>query len=183
MRPKKEPNCTICGVTSYATGLCRNHYENKRRTGDPLGSRYKLVKTECLEDDCTEVASTKGRCKKHYHLHWYYNRPVRPVNPTHHAAKVEVGYSAAHGRVRAARGHARDYLCACGCGQQATDWALKAGSENRLYGSNNGRPTRTAYSLNPYDYQPMTADCHKRYDADTRNRNYKHDKMIDREAS
>lgn len=169
MRPKREPNCIICGRDSYAIGYCRTHYENNRRTGDPLGSRYKKVKATCLEDDCAELAATKGRCARHYAKWYYHNRPVGPLK----RQKDAPSYAGAHNRIRYARGHARDYLCACGCGAQADNWALKAGTGNILLGSIGRRETKSAYSLNPYDYQPMTAACHKAYDARTGNRNYK----------
>lgn len=82
--------------------------------------------------------------------------------------KKIVGYRAAHNRIAADRGPARDYPCACGCGEQAQQWALLEDAPLRLLGLSfaKNRNFLVAYSLDPYDYQPMTRRCHQRYDSD-----------------
>lgn len=173
---RKGTNCSICDKELYAKNYCRNHYENNRRCGDPLGVRYKTTSKTCSTEGCLKPYFARGMCRNCYSLDYYHNRPLKPVDTNHPSAKAVPGYEAAHSRIKAARGHAKNYICECGCGKRAENWALRAGTENLYYAPMGNRGTKTAYSLNPYDYDARTADCHKRYDAETGNRNYKHKK-------
>jgi hypothetical protein len=72
----------------------------------------------------------------------------------------QIGYSAAHRRVRSALGPAAAHPCVrCGTAP-AAQWALIHGSPRQLTDPDNGLP----FSPRPEDYQPMCARCHKHYD-------------------
>src|SRR5262249_36258426 len=60
-----------------------------------------------------------------------------------------VSYGAVHYRLRTYRGKASAYLCACGCGEQAQDWAFDE---------------PTGFSTDLSRYSPMTRACHKLMD-------------------
>lgn len=80
--------------------------------------------------------------------------------------KKVVGYRAAHNRIRAARGPASGFECACGCGHMAQQWALKEGAPLRYFGLcfAGRRYYLVTWSLNVDDYQPMARSCHRKYD-------------------
>lgn len=72
----------------------------------------------------------------------------------------EIGYWAAHDRVRAARGPASQHYC-WKCGGPARDWALSRNAADP-------RPSRHGwFSPSPDDYVPMCRKCHIPYDAET----------------
>lgn len=68
-----------------------------------------------------------------------------PLDP----ADLSHGYFAVHSRLRYRRGKASQYLCACGCGRQAAQWATKHGHDGSDFQA---------------DYQPMAVLCHMFYD-------------------
>jgi hypothetical protein len=70
-----------------------------------------------------------------------------------------IGLAAAHDRVRALRGYAREHKCV-ECGGQARDWALSHDVEETCVAPRTGR----LYSLNIDDYMPMCRRCHVHYD-------------------
>jgi hypothetical protein len=74
----------------------------------------------------------------------------------------EIGYLAAHDRVRKARGRAQLHRCVS-CGQTATNWAYKKDAKTKrteASGPFAGHP----FSPDPTDYQPMCRSCHNSYD-------------------
>lgn len=72
----------------------------------------------------------------------------------------QVGYVAAHGRVRRARGNASEHQCVdCGC--QARDWSLRKGAGRPHVG---GRDDGLMVSGDPVDYDPRCRSCHGKYD-------------------
>lgn len=76
----------------------------------------------------------------------------------------EIGYLAAHDRVRRARGRAPLHLCVT-CGRTATNWAYRKDAQQRRAEASGpfvGRP----FSPDPDDYQPMCQSCHTSYDRD-----------------
>lgn len=80
-----------------------------------------------------------------------------------HISKSTNPYRMAHDRVRAERGRPETYLCACGCGEQAKHWALKADTvAEPQVDRNEGKAMW--FSPLTVDYQPMTVACHKRHD-------------------
>lgn len=71
-------------------------------------------------------------------------------------------YTSAHARVKRANGPASGHLCSCGCGNQASDWAMKNDSKNIKQSKN----FKWATDIN--DYVPMSRSCHKKYDNEAR---------------
>lgn len=71
-------------------------------------------------------------------------------------------YAKAHYNVKKANGPASGHLCVCGCGNQASDWAMKNDSKNIKKSKN------FKWSDDINDYMAMARSCHKRYDLDAR---------------
>lgn len=69
----------------------------------------------------------------------------------------DVGYSAAHTRVRRLRGSATFYQCT-DCGAQAAQWSVDRETEGLR--QQDGMP----YSPDPNAYVPRCVSCHKLYD-------------------
>lgn len=69
------------------------------------------------------------------------------------------GYSAAHLRVAALRGSAREHAC-IDCGSPAHDWSFNNGRRTDLRDPETG----CAYSNDPNDYDPRCRSCHRRFD-------------------
>lgn len=69
----------------------------------------------------------------------------------------DITYTAAHYRVKHARGKASDHTCPCG--ERAFEWAYdhKDPDEKR---DPKGRP----YSIHPHHYAPMCRRCHRKAD-------------------
>lgn len=178
-RRGRRPKYTGCSVTDcenshYAKTYCRTHWSRYNKYGDPQWTPTLQRDLTCEIEGCDKHSITKNMCKGHYSLWWYYNTEPGSFNPDHHNVKETVSYQGAHYRIRRTRGHARDYKCV-DCDKQARDWSLRAGTENVLYGAAHGSQgtNKSAYSVNPMDYEPRCGDCHKRYDAETGNRSYK----------
>lgn len=72
----------------------------------------------------------------------------------------EIGYDAAHERVKAARGSARAHFCV-DCGSQAFDWSYVGGCPRELVDPDNG----CTYSPDIGRYVSRCRSCHRRYDA------------------
>ncbi len=72
-------------------------------------------------------------------------------------------YSAAHYRLKAAKGRAALHKCV-DCGDQAKDWSYDGQDPDELTGYTRvGGPDR-AYSLDPARYVPRCRACHTRHD-------------------
>ncbi len=69
-----------------------------------------------------------------------------------------IGYSGAHRRVTAQRGHANTHRCS-DCGQPARHWSYDHTDPDEQR-TQNGWP----YSVDPWHYSPRCASCHKRFD-------------------
>lgn len=58
--------CSVagCNKQSIAKGLCKSHYERKRRHGDSLAGRF--TRETCSIEGCDGSHASKGLCRKHY---------------------------------------------------------------------------------------------------------------------
>jgi hypothetical protein len=77
----------------------------------------------------------------------------------------EIGYRAAHHRVRSARGPASAHSCV-DCGSTARDWSLRRNAAVTHTAPSNGYPCRI--SPDPNDYEPRCKKCHGVYDSPSR---------------
>ena len=156
-----------CDKAHYAKQYCRQHWAMWKRYGLP----YRPEREPVFCVDCDAPAFAQDMCKIHYQRWWYTHRQGRSEQKWY---KKEVGYAGAHGRIRAVRGHAKDYACVQ-CGGIAGEWALKADADeaNVRLAKQSRRHGESKYSLDVYDYQPMCQPCHRDYDANTGNRHYK----------
>lgn len=75
--------------------------------------------------------------------------------------KETVGYNGAHKRLTRERGSAKDYRCEV-CPKQAQEWALWHGAEDQQTWLVRGK--ELSYSTEPWDYMPMCASHHRKYD-------------------
>lgn len=109
-----------------------------------------------------------GSCAKrmlcHGHLGTCGNHNARHLaDRSPHWAGAEVGYWAAHKRLRRYLGPAREKQCTR-CSAQALDWAyLHNDPDERL--SEDAGFTGRPYSTDPECYAPMCRSCHKAFDA------------------
>lgn len=100
-----------------------------------------------------------------------YGDPVggpRETNPTAsilHRPKKPVpeqpSYAAAHQRLKKVRGRAADHQCV-DCDEPAKHWSYSNNAPDQIVGIHQGY--RVVYSLDPKQYAPRCARCHKRFD-------------------
>ncbi len=92
---------------------------------------------------------------------WVAREQERETRKTRGDAEGLRRYSRAHRAVFDARGHASDYLCFCGCGGRANEWAFQHGRrESGRWGTSPFGP--------PVSYEPMAIACHRAYDREYR---------------
>ena len=75
----------------------------------------------------------------------------------------DLGYMAAHDRVRVLWGRASEHCCV-GCEKPARDWAYDGTDPSERYGTNSVG-TYLHYSVWPEFYMPMCRGCHLKRDA------------------
>ena len=79
-----------------------------------------------------------------------------------HRRRDDIGYAAAHERVRRDRGRVQVYRCV-DCGDGAQHWSYDHSDPDELVALNlSANPV--AYSNDPAHYDPRCVRCHKRYD-------------------
>ena len=123
------------------------------------GCSYKYSNGYCLRP-----ISRRGLCSAHYQRRKNGKPMDDPVRIRQHRSvwissnPDRPAYAAAHMRVRAERGPAKNYSCIV-CGSQAMDWSYDGDDPNELYG-----PVKSLkwsyYSKNPSYYSPMCRKCH-----------------------
>ena len=113
----------------------------------------------CSIEGCEKGFVARGWCQMHYGRWQQHGDPLF-VTPTRR--RDDIGYTAAHGRVKQDRGRAAEHSCVQ-CGEQARDWAYDGKDPDELQGD--GR--RNAYSVDPAYYQPFCRSCHMKHDGVT----------------
>ena len=79
-----------------------------------------------------------------------------------HHRRDDIGYTAAHDRVRRDRGLVQTNACT-DCGAQARHWSYDHADPNEMHATHlSANPI--AYSNNPEHYEPRCVPCHKRFD-------------------
>lgn len=176
-----DGTCQIsgCGLRVKRKGLCYGHYMKQWRYGDPLheprrthvdlvGHRFGLLVVRGYVQggrsnvsrwlcDCDCGATTLVRTGD-------LNRgTVTTCAASSHTFEETAEYSAAHERVRVAKGSASTYPCV-DCGGPAAHWSYDhADPDERTSGRVKGNPP---YSLDPDHYDPRCVACHKVFDLD-----------------
>lgn len=169
--------CTIADCDHHssrrtAPAPCVAHRSRIHRTGSPgttpIG-RYKQPAPPCTAEDCDNPISGKGLCDKHLQRARRTGDPntltglLRGTNNPSYKGD-DVGYTAAHDRVRRISGSASQYPCVA-CGRPARHWAYDHKDPNAKPPSvHNGR-NLGPYSTKPEHYQPMCVPCHHILDA------------------
>jgi hypothetical protein len=155
--------CTVPGcerpLHSRATGYCNAHQQRWRRTGDPGPAEIAKPGPShvgCSVAGCERTHSAHGYCKLHDHRRRSHGDAEAPSGPG--PRKEVVGYSGAHGRVRAAKGPATGHPCR-ECGGPAAEWAYTNDDPAELI---DGK--RQRYSLDVDRYVPMCNPCHDLFD-------------------
>lgn len=170
---------TTCSVDECAglvkrKGYCYGHYMKQWRYGTPTptfppkwedlrGRRFgSLVVVERAADvwlcDCDCGASTTARSGD-------LNRGTVATcgNRAVHLRRDDIGYGAAHERVRADRGDASTHSC-IDCGTRAAQWSYDHTDPAEQLDVLQGRHQPIAYSVHPSHYEPRCVPCHKRFD-------------------
>jgi hypothetical protein len=119
----------------------------------------------CSVSGCERTYRAHGYCRTHYSRWTKHGDPQANV-PIRDGTADNIGYHAAHDRVRAARGSASLYPCAwSGCESPASDWAYDGMDPSEKRGIEH--KTELKYSTDPSHYIAMCKTHHIRFDAPT----------------
>jgi hypothetical protein len=142
---------------------------NGVRGHDRTIEEFDMANDTCKFDGCDGKRSGRGYCRKHLYRLRTHGDPGVVITAKECAAVGEaspswrgddIGYSAAHFRVKKLRGRAALFDCV-DCHDEAAEWAYIHGSI-REQRNEKGQ----AYSADAEDYQPMCVPCHRAYDND-----------------
>lgn len=130
----------------------------------------------CGIDECKDPILARDLCKRHYSKWHKYGDPLAGRMNVRRGGQGkglngesihrEVGYGAAHSRVKRLWGPANVHLCVQ-CGSQAGEWAYDGTDPMELCTSRRnilGLPSEVAYSRYPEFYMPMCRGCHVKMD-------------------
>lgn len=131
--------------------------------------RLVRVETKCSIPDCTKGGKiARGWCSRHYKRWQIHGDPlfVHPfaagpgrAGANHPMWKARsIGYTAAHLRISAEKGPAREYACV-DCAGPAAEWSY-TGADPAPLTDDVGR----TYSDDPAFYVARCASCHRRHD-------------------
>lgn len=110
----------------------------------------------CTVPGCARPHLARGYCRAHY-VRWQRHHDVRASVPVARRARGGgLSYSAAHQRVRAARGTPTTQRCA-ECGAPAALWAYDGSDPDEQTDPARGR----RYSLDPARYRARCRSCHR----------------------
>lgn len=172
-----DGTCSLpdCGKPLKRFGFCYGHYMKNWRYGTPTpefapswpdirGQRFgRLTVLERVDAqwscrcDCGAMASARAGD---------LNRGTVTTcgDKVKHWRRADIGYSAAHERVRADRGSVKAFACV-GCSQPAQHWSYDHDDPDELHEAGlSAHPM--AYSADPSHYSPRCIKCHKRFDLD-----------------
>lgn len=165
------PTCSVqectAKVRSGRATMCDKHYFRVRRNGTlKLTNPQRAQRGVCIIDGCTKPdVGRHGYCNKHY------SRKIRNGDPELLLGGPtpkrgpdngmwrgdQIGYGAAHDRVKRIHGSASQHKCA-DCPAQAAHWSYNHDDPDEL------RAPQGAYSHKADHYSPRCVPCHKRFD-------------------
>jgi len=155
--------CSVdgCDRAHLARDLCGTHYERLRRTGSvgpaTIAPHVPLARP-CAVDGCEKGGRRKrDLCEMHYRRLRLHGDPGLVLLKM--GTGDEVTNTAAHERVRRARGRAAEHACQH-CGGPAEHWAYDHADPDER------QSARGPYSPNPDHYISLCVACHKRFDLD-----------------
>lgn len=175
-----RPDCSVDGCVkparSKSAEFCGMHYHRLYREtdlGDATQRKRSQRNPECAVDECDKPDRAGGYCSMHatrIYRHGDYNIVIAsedralPLGEDHHNWRGDdIGYGAAHSRVKRLNGLASSHLCV-GCGYPADHWSYDhADPDEKIEELAGGS---VAYSTDVDHYQPRCVPCHKRYDLD-----------------
>lgn len=194
-----EKRCNKCDVVKAAAEFSRKRaspdglqhvcrqcqasyrYANRERTRK-VGREYRKNTSSCAVAGCVRAAKSNAAgsmCDTHtWRLrHWGTTDDgggvYRWTGKSHPGWRGdEIGYSAAHVRVYAARGKASEYACV-DCSTTAAagsriEWSYAGGCPRELFelalDSRNGKAREMAYSPDPSSYDARCVACHIKFD-------------------
>lgn len=151
---------------SGATGYCTMHAIRFRKHGDATVNKRSTGRKVCTINGCESLVEGRGLCLLHWARWARTGDPmlVRPIPSGENSPQYkgdDIGYSAAHWRVRKHQGKASNHACV-DCGLGAEHWSYDLKDPNCLYEQMRGVPL--AYSLKVEHYQPRCIPCHTAYD-------------------
>ena len=152
--------------------MCGSHFMKQYRYGDPhyktpprhadlAGQRFGLLvavefeagKWRCVCDCGEQTAVRSGDLNR---------GTIQSCGRSEHRRRDDIGYGAAHGRVRTDRGPIEAQSCT-DCGSPAQHWSYNHDDPDERYDETmSHRPV--AYSSDPSRYSPRCVSCHKRFD-------------------
>lgn len=183
----RADECSVNGCGRHdviiESGFCTPHHRRVKRSGE-VGSAYvgrprgdnSLGRGECEVDGCIATARAAGMCVNHRRSAKLYGDPLVRFKPGHKPGKAPRGeeasgwrggtsaYTAVHGRLRSAFGHANGHACV-DCGGRAAEWSYSHASDAEQVDAK-GR----IYSDDLGDYEPRCIPCHRLFDSAMRGR-------------
>lgn len=109
--------------------------------------------THCAVDDCSRPIKTRGLCDPHYQRFRIYGDPAYPPQKMGRARRDDIGYFAAHARLRTDMGPASSHSCVA-CGEPARHWSYLGNAPDEKIQDG------LRYSLDPAYYAPKCQFCH-----------------------
>lgn len=173
--PTAQCSLANCGKPVKRAGFCYGHYMKNWRYGTPTpehaptwadlrGKRFgSLVVIERTQGrwlcrcDCGSTSVVRSGDLNRGTVSTCGDRSI-------HIRRDDVGYSAAHERVRSDRGLVQTHNCV-DCGTKAQHWSYNHTDPDELHADGlSAHPV--AYSVRPEHYSPRCIKCHKRFDLD-----------------
>lgn len=175
-RPNKQcevPGCKKNARTKTAK-LCPMHYHRQYRGRGVGGAEEWVRKTKvgrCAVKGCNNADSEGVYCSMHDARQRRHGDTDKVISPSERDAPtgedhsswkgIDVGYTAAHDRVRRARGAASSHKCV-DCGNPANHWSYDHECEDEQVRFERGY--YVAFSPSVDHYHPRCVPCHKRFD-------------------
>lgn len=162
--------CSIngCSTAAFARSICQRHYDQVRKNGTlERHSRVHKPMSSCAVPDCDKDRHSFGYCSMHARRHRKHGDPSvvlsKPRGPANCRWQGDnIGYTAAHDRLRVRRGSATKHRCV-DCGGRAREWSYSGRAANEQH-ERTASGALIAYSTDITDYDPRCTRCHRIHD-------------------